>query len=435
MTALERIVPAPSLLEIDGVDLALPIERAWELLRHGDLARSRLVNALFAIRTLPERMRGPSEPMRLRIDDMRSSADRPGFHLLVEDPPRELVVGAIGKVWQPDIEFLHVPTAEAFAALDEPGFIKVAWAIQLRPLGEHATHVSFEVRVAPTDEAAWKKFRAYWHVIGIPSRFIRRSLLGALAKEHGAPESKENERHLAARIEGRMPADDLRDVAAGVGGAAIMVAAMLTPFLRRARSHWGLDAATAERRYPGDELVPEPRWSWTHGIEIDAPAEEVWPWVAQIGADRAGFYSYQWLENIAGCEVRNAEAVHPSWAVREGDALRLHPDLALRVVSLREGEHCVAHAPADPAARAAGEGWAEVTWLFFVEPLGRERCRFISRYRIDCADDIATRIKLGPTFVEPIGFAMDRRMLMGVKERAERARRRANPPRSPAQEG
>lgn len=600
MTALERVLPAPRLLEIDGVDLALPIERAWELVRHGDLARSRLVNALFAIRTLPDRLRGRSEPMRLRIDEMTSSPERPGFQLLVDDPPHELVVGAIGKVWQPEIEFLHVPTAEAFAAVDEPGFIKVAWAIQLRPLGERATHVSFELRVAPTDEAAWKKFRAYWHVIGVPSRFIRRSLLGALAKEHGTPESKQNERplpgdellpdvagqvthgitlnarpeaiwpwlvqmgcqragfysidaldnggersareihpelqdlrvgdvlpatpdgkvgfevlrlepdrvlvlgglfdagaeqqraftarrpdafwhatwafvlepldegrtrllvraraayseggglhaawmglahpimqtaqlrHLAARVEGRTPADDLRDVAAGASGAAIMVAAMLTPFLRRARSHWGLDEATAERRYPGDELVPEPRWSWTHGIEIDAPAGEVWPWVAQIGADRAGFYSYQWLENIAGCALRNAEAVHPPWAVRQGDALRLHPEMALEVVSLREGEHFVAHAPADPAARAAGKGWAEVSWLFFVEPLGPERCRFISRYRIDCSDDIATRIKLGPTFVEPIGFAMDRRMLMGVKERAERARRRADQRRSTA---
>lgn len=596
MTILERVIPAPGLLEIDGVDLALPIDRAWEIIRHGDLARSRLVRALFAIRTLPDMLRGQREPLRLSIDDFTSSVEHPGFQLLADEPPCELVVGAIGKVWQPKIKFVHVPTAEAFNAYDEPGFVKVAWSILLRPLGEHATHVSLELRVAATDEAAWKNFRAYFRLIGPVSHFIRRSLLGALAKEHGTPASKQNERplvgdellqdaaaqvthsitinaepssiwpwlvqmgsgragfysidrldnggersareihpelqdihlgdvlpatpdgesgfevlrleenralvlgglydatgerqlrftaprpdtfwhatwsfvleplgdgrtqlyvrarvayseggelfaawtrikhelmqtaqlhHLAARIEGRMPADDFRDVAAGIGGAAIMVAAMLTPFLRSARSHWGIDAATADRAYPGDPIISAPRWTYTHGIEIDAPAQEVWPWIAQIGADRAGFYSYQWLENIGGCALRNAEAVHPEWAVREGGTLRLHPDVALRIASLVEGEFYVAHAPADPAARAAGECWAEATWLFYLEPLGPERCRFISRYRVDCSDDLATRIQFGPTFIEPIGFAMDRKMLLGVKMRAESARR---PPPTP----
>jgi hypothetical protein len=60
-----------------------------------------------------------------------------------------------------------------------------------------------------------------------------------------------------------------------------------------------------------------------------------------------------------------------------------------------------------------------VSWLFFVEPLGAGRCRFISRYRCATSSDLRSRIALGPTLVEPIGFAMDRRMLLGLKERAE----------------
>ena len=159
MTALERIVPAPGLLEIEGVDLALPIERAWELLRHGDLARSRVVHALFAIRTIPDRLRGKSDPMRLRIDDLISSDEHPGFQILADAPPHEIVVGAIGKVWEPEIEFRHVPTADAFASFEEPDFVKVAWALQLTPLGEQATRVTFELRVALTDEAGL--FRSY----------------------------------------------------------------------------------------------------------------------------------------------------------------------------------------------------------------------------------------------------------------------------------
>jgi hypothetical protein len=231
-------------------------------------------------------------------------------------------------------------------------------------------------------------------------------------------------RHLAARVEGRLPADSARDVVAGAGGAAIMVAALLTPFLRVARNHWGVDEATAERAYPGDDLVVSPRWSWTHGIEVDAPAAAVWPWVAQIGADRGGFYSYQWLENLAGCRLRNAEAIHPEWAIRESGELLLHPDMpALHVASITPGKWFVAHAPADENARATGKPWAAVSWLFVVEPLDSERCRVISRYRCACSDDLRTRLQLGATLVEPIGFAMDRRMLKGIKERAESATR------------
>jgi hypothetical protein len=595
MTALDRVAPTPRLLEIDGVNLAVSPERAWEFVRHADLGRSRLVHALFVIRTLPGRLAGRrEEPLALRLDDLVSSLDRPGFQILVDDAPREVVVGAIGKVWHLDIPFVHVPTAEAFAAFSEPGFVKVAWAIRVSPHGESGSHVSFELRVDATDEASWEKFRAYFRLIGPASHLIRRSLLAALARDCGTPESQEQDRplpgdellpdavaqvthgitiaarpeaiwpwlvqmgcrragfyaidaldnggvpsarevhpelqhirvgdvvpavpgedavfevlrvdedrtlvlgglfdpeagaqlpfaaprpahfwhatwafvlepldemttrlhvrarvafpesgrlhaawtrlvhhfmetaqlrHLAARAEQRLPRDSFRDVAEGAAGAAVMAAALLTPSLRAARSHWGLDEAAAARAYPGDELVPAPRWSWTHGIEIDAPAGEVWPWVAQIGANRGGFYSYQWLENLAGCDLRNAETIHPEWAIHEGSALVLHPKMPpLHVALLSPGKYFVAHAPTDSAARASGEPWAEVSWLFFVEPMGDRRCRLVSRYRCACSDDMVTRLQLGPTLVEPIGFAMDRRMLMGVKTRAERASTRS----------
>ncbi|MCU0673649.1 MAG: hypothetical protein MUE69_12735 [Myxococcota bacterium] len=75
----------------------------------------------------------------------------------------------------------------------------------------------------------------------------------------------------------------------------------------------------------------------------------------------------------------------------------------------------------DPAAKAAGRAWVETSWLFFLEPLGPSRCRFISRYRTRTSDDLSTRLAYGVA-IEPIGFAMDRRMLLGVKERVERGR-------------
>lgn len=589
MTALDRTLPTPRIIEIDSVDLTIPVEQAWQIVRYGDLARSTLIRALFTLRALPGMLLGHEpETSSLRIDDLKSSVDRPGFQILADEPPHEVVIGAIGKVWKPDIPFVHVADARAFTKFCEPGFVKVAWAIKLAPRGRD-THLTIEVRVDTTDEDSWRKFRAYFLLIGPGSHFIRRSLLAALAREYGTPEAHENTRpllgdellpdaieqvthgitiaatpqaiwpwlvqmgcrragyysvdvldnggvpsarelhpelqqikigdvlpatpggdegfevlridphralvlgglydaeanrqlpfagsrpakywqitwafvlepldalrtrlhararatfpasgrlhassirfvhdfmqqaqlrHLAARVEGRLGRDGFSDVSEGVEGAAIMVLALITPFLRGARSHWGLSEALSARPYPGDELVPEARWSWTHGIEIAVSPEQVWPWVAQIGADRGGFYSYQWLENLLGCELENAEIVHDAWLLKPGALLRLHPKVpALDVVSFDPGRSFVAYAAADPVARAAGKPWAEASWLFFVEPLENGRSRFISRFRCNSGDDLRSQLSLSPAWLEPIGFAMDRRMLKGVKERAER---------------
>lgn len=219
--------------------------------------------------------------------------------------------------------------------------------------------------------------------------------------------------------------DRLRDVVSGIGGGAVMVAAFLTTFLRGRRAHWGVKPVMTTRRFPGDELVPVPAWGWTHGIEIEAPVEATWPWVAQIGADRAGFYSYQWLENLVGCDIRNADRVHPEWQLKQGDLLRLHPTMpGLEIVALHQGRWFLASGAADTKAREAGKPWVATSWLFLLDRLTPTRCRLISRYRIDMSADPKTRLAFGPTLLEPIGFAMDRRMLLGVRERAEGRGRR-----------
>jgi hypothetical protein len=438
--ALDRVMPAPNRREIDSVDLALPLAEAWEIVRHVDLAPSRLARALFSIRSLPGRLRHrPQEPRRARIDDLVSTEARPGFGVLVDEPLHAVVVGAIGKVWQAEIPFVHVPDAAAFAAFREAGYVRVAWALEVTPLSDDSTRVDLEVRVDATDDDSWRRFRRYFRVIGPASRFMRRRLLAGLARRHGLERADRHLvqtaplRHPAARAEGRQPNGDWRDVLDGAGGAAIIAAALLTPFLRPGRRTWGLDVESASRALPGDDLVATPRWGWTHGIEIDAPADVVWPWISQIGADRAGFSSYQWLENIPGCDIRNAETVHPEWAVKEGDGLRLHPDVpALPVVLVEPGRCFVAHLGPEPGTDLEHDHWADVSWLFLVEPLGPHRCRVVSRYRCATSDDLATRLQFGPTFIESVGFAMDRRMLRGIKERAERERARSGASGSPA---
>jgi hypothetical protein len=133
------------------------------------------------VRTLPSRSLDVEADREIRIDQLRSSPEHPGFQMLSEAPPRELVVGAIGKVWHLDIPFVHVSSAEEFRAFREPDFVNVAWALRVVPRGEHCCRVEFEIYVDATDHEAWRKFRRYFRLIGPGSQFIRQSLLSALA--------------------------------------------------------------------------------------------------------------------------------------------------------------------------------------------------------------------------------------------------------------
>lgn len=431
MTALDRILPEAMLVERHHVDIAAPASLVWPHARHLDLARIPWVRMLFALRTLPDRLAGKDVPLHVRLDDLVSSPAAPGFQILSDDPPFEVAAGAIGKVWRPTIPFVHVDGAEAFAKFDERGFVKVAWAIRIEPrpagtIEDGGCRVEVEVRVRATDPASWRRFARYFRLIGPASRLIRRHALDCLAQDvelaHRRGGNGSELHALADHLDGGLPVATLGDISDGLAGAAIMTLALMTPFLRRAREHWGLPAREGLRAYPGDDLVPSPRWLWTHAVEIDAPPSAVWPWVAQMGANRGGFYSYQWLENLAGCEIQNAETIHADWELVEGDALVLHPTSPpLRVVSVEKGRHVLACCAPDDEARDSGRPWATVSWLFAIEPLDGCRCRFISRFRSDCSSDLATWLAFGPLFTEPVGFAMDRRMLSGVKSLSERS--------------
>jgi len=214
-------------------------------------------------------------------------------------------------------------------------------------------------------------------------------------------------------------AQDIRNGVVGAFGALVNLA---TPLLRQVRSRWGLAEEEAARAYPGDDLVPRPTWSWTHAVDIAADASAVWPWVVQIGQDKAGFYSYQWLENLAGCEIENASCIHEDWqALSVGDALKLHPKAPpLTVAAIEPGRWFVVTSDIDMAdASPSAEPEARVSWLFLVERLEHDHCRLISRFRIEHVKNTRASLNYGPWLTESIGFVMDRAMLLGVKRRAE----------------
>ncbi len=219
-----------------------------------------------------------------------------------------------------------------------------------------------------------------------------------------------------------MTQSPLSHVLEGTVGAAGMALAFFTPFLRATRDHWGLSPQLAARPLPGDAYAGPTAYTWTHGLEIDAPAHAVWPWVVQVGQDKAGFYSYQFLENLAGCGIHNANAVNPQWqTLTVGDVLRLHPNMPMPVVEVTPGKHFVAAGTMDPATGASSGDATQavkVSWLFLVEPVDALRCRFISRFRLHVPQ--GGPVAFAPWMIEPVGFVMDRRMLLGVQERAQR---------------
>ena len=136
-----------------------------------------------------------------------------------------------------------------------------------------------------------------------------------------------------------------------------------------------------------------------HTIDIAAPRESVWPWVVQIGQDRGGFYSYTWLENAAGCHVHNADRLVPEWQERQvGDRVPLHPKLVMDVVAVEPPHRLVLRAPDRSAL-----------WSFTLLD-GGDGTTLVIRFRMTGA----------PPGLRLVHWVMERRMLHGIKERAER---------------
>src|ERR1041385_7104203 len=86
--------------------------------------------------------------------------------------------------------------------------------------------------------------------------------------------------------------------------------------IRPRMARWGATDQEVRMPLPGDEVNAQRAFVSTRAITTDAPLEVVWPWLAQIGQDRGGFYSYTWLENLAGCRMHNARRIYSEWQQR-----------------------------------------------------------------------------------------------------------------------
>jgi len=174
---------------------------------------------------------------------------------------------------------------------------------------------------------------------------------------------------------------------------------------------WGATAEEQAMTLPGDATDPPPYL--TRSINIDAPPSAVWPWIVQMGQDRAGFYSNTWLENLFGSDIHNAESLHPEWQQRTiGDRVPLaRPDLLFGLGAVGH-TNIVVLAPERTIGIIVGR--------FVLQPVGDDRTRLVFRESAQtqgagAQGSAAVRVLIW----DPAHFVMVHRVLEGIKERAE----------------
>jgi hypothetical protein len=172
-------------------------------------------------------------------------------------------------------------------------------------------------------------------------------------------------------------------------------------------TNWGSSAAEQQMVLPGDDLQANPNGFSTSAVTIIAPAEVVWQWLVQIGQGRAGFYSYTWLENLVGADIHNANEIHPEWQqLAAGDGWRLVPADYLGGM----GKDMLSPVLLNDPGRALV---LEMFGAHVIQPVDESSSRLVVRGQSGPDNLLITMLW------EPIVFTMERRMLLGLKARAE----------------
>jgi hypothetical protein len=191
--------------------------------------------------------------------------------------------------------------------------------------------------------------------------------------------------------------------------------AAYTLFARRWQLRWGATDKESEEQLPGDDLIPNADLAATRAITIRASADQVWPWIAQLGQGRGGFYSYDFLENLVGCDIHSADRIVPEWQDLEvGDEVRFAPEVGLAVASVEQGRSLVLRGGV-PIGNTAPP--YDFTWAFVLRDEPDKTTRILVRERYAYTRPWA-RLIVEPT--EVLSFVMSQKMLRGIKVRAER---------------
>jgi len=206
---------------------------------------------------------------------------------------------------------------------------------------------------------------------------------------------------------------------AGGAGLVAAAAALSYPWLfRRPCLTWGARPEEITRELPGDDLLASPDILATRAISIGAPPAAVWPWLVQMGSGRGGAYTYDWIENLFGLGMHSTDEILPQFQdLKQGDELPLGPGRPRMRVEVFEPGRAL-------SLRFEDHNWV---WTFALFPEGAGT-RLLSRNRIATPHASPAIRLLNLLVMEPGSLVMERKMLLGIRERAERlAAGRARP--------
>jgi hypothetical protein len=177
---------------------------------------------------------------------------------------------------------------------------------------------------------------------------------------------------------------------------------------------WGATETELRAKLAGDDLIADADLIATRAITVRCPADQVWPWLAQVGQGRGGFYSYDRLENLVRCDIHSADRIVPELQdVEVGDEVRLAPKVGLTVAALENGRALVLSGGvpighSDPPY--------DFTWSFVLRDAPGGSTRLIVRERYAYKRSWA-RFLVEPT--EAVSFVMSQKMLRGIRDQAE----------------
>jgi hypothetical protein len=209
-----------------------------------------------------------------------------------------------------------------------------------------------------------------------------------------------------------------RTLAAAVGAAAALGPIGYLLFFRRTGLTWGAREDEVAAKLPGDDLLADAGLVTTRAVTIDTPPEAIWPWLAQMGSGRGGAYTYDWIENLLGLNMHSASEILPEYQdVKVGDERPLGsggPTMRVEVFD----------PPSAFVFRSSDRNWV---WIFALVPDG-ESTRLVSRNRIATKAISPVGRLFYVLFMEPGSLVMERKMLLGIKRRAERLHSRGPKP-------
>jgi len=361
MRAIQKYLPNPRHIEIKRIFVSAKPAEAWEVARHFDASAIKWVRLLFDIRTLPESLTGKvhaQKDHRIGIDQITD--DETGSMILQEVAGKEVVIGSVGQFWHLTIPFATIHPSD-FKDFNDPGWGKLAWAIAVEPYLDGST-ISLELRTTATDEDSWKKLKNYYRIIGIGSKAIRGSLMTHYETVLGKME---------------LPDED-------------------------------------KLALPGDEIILDAGYAYTHAKNIEAPRNIIWRYLMQLGCDRAGWYSIDLLDHDGEPSINH---LVKGWETRTiDDKLAATPagDGFFDVCAVNHENYFVIGGH----GHRLGEEF-KTSWSFVLEPIGEDATNLITRVRVNIEPGLNSWLQ-GTLIAPLIHGIMQHVQLKTLKRYAER---------------